>query len=235
MTRAESAKTTPAQPLIGPLEAVVSAAEGIAIQKQLREQVVLSPLQPPPRWIAGVDVGFLDRGRTARGAVTLYELPELALIEEHVSTLPVTFPYIPGLLSFRELPVILNVLQRLSRRPDLVLCDGQGIAHPRRLGIAAHLGVVTALPTIGVGKSRLVGEHLEPSSRKGDWVALTERGERIGSVLRTRDHVRPLFVSPGYRTSHEDAIEWVLRTTTRYRLPEPIRSADRLASNRGNR
>lgn len=234
MTSAESAKPASAQPSSGH-HWEVTAAEGIAIQKRLRSQVVLTSLSIDPQWIAGVDVGFVEHGRLARGAVVLYRLPELAPTEEHVVTQPVTFPYVPGLLSFRELPVILEALQRLSRQPDLILCDGQGIAHPRRLGIAAHLGVVTTLPTIGVGKSRLIGEHREPGIHKGDWAPLTYKGERIGSVLRTRDHVRPLFVSPGHQTSHENAIDWVLRTTTRYRLPEPIRSADRLASNRGAR
>lgn len=176
-----------------------------------------------------MDVAFPERGRTAQAAAALFRLPELEPIEHAVARRPVTLPYIPGLLSFRELPAVIAALQALSRCPDLVLCDGQGIAHPRRLGVAAHLGVISGLPTIGVGKSRLLGRHADPGREKGDRVALLDGDERIGTVLRTRTGVRPVYVSPGHRVDFEDACRWVLACTGRYRLPEPIRMADRLA------
>jgi len=210
----------------------VSPEEAVAIQRQLRQRLQIQPLTAEVEWLAAVDAGFTDQGATARAAVVLFHLPEMAQVEQRLAFAPVRFPYVPGLLSFRELPVVLQALESLSRLPDLLLCDGMGIAHPRRLGIAAHLGLVTDLPSIGVGKSRLTGRYEEPGPNKGDWSPLLDHGERIGSVLRTRPGVKPLFVSPGHKTSQDDAIAWVLRTTTRYRLPEPIRAADQLASDR---
>lgn len=210
----------------------VSPEQAVAIQRELRGALRIEPLTTPVRWIAGVDAGFADAGRTARAAVVLFRYPELVLEEARLAYLPVRFPYVPGLLSFRELPVVLEALNQLSRAPDLLLCDGQGIAHPRRLGIAAHLGLVTDLPSIGVGKSRLTGRFSPPGPRRGDRAPLMDGEERIGTVLRSRVGVNPLFVSPGHRTDHEDAVTWVLRCLGRYRLPEPIRAADRLASQR---
>lgn len=211
----------------------VSAAEAIAIQQQLRARLEQVPLRGEVGLIAGVDAGFEDAGKTARAAVCLFSYPALEPVEEQLAREPVRFPYVPGLLSFRELPVVLQALGRLHQVPDLILCDGQGIAHPRRLGIAAHLGLIVQRPTIGVGKSRLVGDYREPGPRKGDRSELRHHGELIGAVLRSRDRVRPLFVSPGHLITIEEAIDWVLRCTPRYRLPEPIRAADRLASRRG--
>lgn len=213
----------------------VDAAEAIAIQKQLRPQLRQSPLAGDVGLVAGVDAGFEDGGETARAVVCLFRYPELEPVEEHLAREPVRFPYVPGLLSFRELPVVLKALGQLRQDPDLILCDGQGIAHPRRLGIAAHLGLIVELPTIGVGKSRLVGSYEEPGPRKGERSELRHRGELIGTVLRSRDRVRPLFVSPGHLITHEEAVDWVLRCTPRYRLPEPIRAADRLASRRAEK
>ena len=207
-----------------------SPAEAIAIQKQLAGEVRIGKLLPESVIrIAGADVAFPGRGRRARAAVVVMAYPELEILESAVVEQATEFPYIPGLLSFRELPAILNALKQLSGKPDLVLCDGQGIAHPRRLGIASHLGVATGLATIGVGKSRLCGNYVEPGDRRGDSSALMDGGERIGTVLRTRDRVRPLFVSPGHRVDHSGARRWVLGTLGRFRLPEPIRAADRLA------
>lgn len=210
----------------------VTAEAAVAIQKSLRDQLRIEPLQAEVRRLAAVDTGFTDEGATARAAVALFDHPGLECVETRLAYRPVEFPYVPGLLSFREIPVVLEALNALSVTPDLLICDGQGIAHPRRLGIAAHLGLITDLPSIGVGKSRLVGTYEEPGQQKGDWTPLMHRGERIGSVLRTRPGVKPLFISPGHRCDHQDAIDWVLRLTPRYRLPEPIRVADRLASNR---
>jgi len=210
----------------------VNPAEAIAIQQRLRSRVRLGSGPRGVRVLAGVDAGFEDQGRTVRAALALMRYPDLTILNTHLARRPTPFPYVPGLLSFRELPAVLAVLEAVAEPPDLVLCDGQGIAHPRRLGIASHLGVITGLPTIGVGKSRLTGQFQPPGEIRGDWSPLMDGDERIGTVLRTRSGVKPLFISPGHRVSHEEAVHWVLACTPRYRLPEPIRAADRLASNR---
>ncbi|PWG63119.1 deoxyribonuclease V [Sediminicurvatus halobius] len=207
-------------------------AEARALQTRLARKVRLGPAPESVQLIAGVDTGFADAGRTARAAVVVMRWPGLEPVAEMVAERPTPMPYVPGLLSFRELPAVLDALERLAMTPDLVLCDGQGIAHPRRLGIAAHLGVITGFATIGVGKSRLVGTHAEPDIGKGAWAPLMDGAERIGTVLRTRAGVRPLWVSPGHRVDHDGAADWVLACCRRYRLPEPIRAADRLASRR---
>lgn len=159
--------------------------------------------------------------------------PGLERLDEAVAEQPTGLPYMPGLLSFRELPAILAALQRLSSLPDLVLCDGQGIAHPRRFGVACHLGVETGLTTIGVGKTRLCGHAQPPGLERGQSTPLFHRGEVIGRLLRTRQNVRPVFVSSGHRISLDSATRLVLACAPRYRLPEPIRAADRLAGQRG--
>jgi deoxyribonuclease V len=151
------------------------------------------------------------------------------LIEHAIARRPTTFPYIPGLLSFREIPVLLDAIEALGRRPDLLICDGQGIAHPRRFGLACHLGVLTDLPAIGVAKSRLTGKHEVVPDRKGAWVPLRDGDDVIGAVLRTRRGVRPVYVSPGHKVSLESAIRLTLDCITRFRLPETTRWADRLA------
>lgn len=151
-------------------------------------------------------------------------------IEAHVAWRPLTFPYVPGLLSFREAPAALAVLRRLRMRPDAILCDGHGVAHPRRFGLACHLGVVTGLPSVGCAKSRYVGEHREPGRLRGARSALVDAGERVGTVLRTRRGVKPVFVSVGHRFGLREAERLVLRCAVRYRLPEPTRLADRLAA-----
>lgn len=210
----------------------VTPAEAIAIQQRLRARVVLSGGPQTVNTVAGIDVGFEDNGRTVRAAAVVLSYPALAPVATALARVPTPFPYVPGLLSFRELPGVLAALESLDTAPDLLLCDGQGIAHPRRLGIAAHLGVITGLATIGVGKSRLTGTHEDPGPDKGDRTPLKDGDERIGTVLRSRTNVRPLYISPGYRISHEEAVKWVLACTPKYRLPEPIRAADRLASDR---
>lgn len=180
--------------------------------------------------VAGVDVGFEDEGRITRAAVAVLRYPELNLVDRAVARLPTAFPYVPGLLSFRELPAVLEAIRLLSIRPDLFLCDGQGLAHPRRFGIACHLGVLLNAPSIGVAKTRLWGACGEPPDVRGAWTPLLDGGETIGAVLRTRVGVKPLFVSVGHRVSLETAIHWVLACTTRFRLPETTRQAHRLAS-----
>jgi len=208
----------------------VSPAEAIALQQRLRNEVIAGDELGEVRRVAGVDVGFEEQGRITRAAVVVLSFPELVMQEQVIARRPTEFPYVPGLLSFREVPAVLEALALLPYLPDLVLCDGQGIAHPRRLGIASHLGVLSGLPTIGVAKSRLVGVHPPLAEEKGASVELYDRGEIVGKVLRTRDHIRPLYVSLGHRVSLETAVEYVMRCVTRYRLPEPTRQADKLAS-----
>ncbi len=161
-------------------------------------------------------------------AVVVMSFPALEVVEEQVAQAPAQFPYIPGLLSFREGPAVLVAMEKLESRPDLVIFDGQGIAHPRRLGLAAHMGLWLGIPTVGCAKSRLVGEHEEPAEQKGARVPLTYGGGLVGSVLRTRSHVKPVYVSPGHLCDHEGACRMVLECCTRYRLPEPTRQADLL-------
>lgn len=209
----------------------VSPTEAVAIQRELAKRVERADRLPAGiRTVAGVDVGFEDAGSVTRAAVAVLDFPSLALVETAIARRPTAFPYVPGLLSFRELPAVLDAVAALGRMPDIFLCDGQGIAHPRRFGIASHLGVLLDRPSIGVGKTRLTGAHAEPGAQKGDWVPLMDKGEVIGAVLRTRPGVKPVFVSIGHRLCLETAIHLVLACTTRYRLPETTRQAHRLAS-----
>jgi deoxyribonuclease V len=200
-----------------------------ALQAQLRERVSLRGAPRRVTRVAGADVAFLPGGTHLVAAVVVLEFPSLRPLEVEAVPRPVSFPYIPGLLSFREAPAILEAFGRLRMRPDLLLCDGQGIAHPRRFGLASHLGVLLDLPTIGCAKSRLVGTHDEPGWRRGERTPLRFDGRQVGVVLRTRDRVRPLFVSPGHRMSLAAAAAWVLACGGGRRLPEPTRLADRLA------
>jgi deoxyribonuclease V len=206
----------------------VPPREAAGIQRTLSTRVVRKDRLGEVRHVAGVDVGFRE-GKT-RAAVAVLDYPGLSLVDHAIAHRPTEFPYVPGLLSFREAPAVLDALGRLSIRPDLLLCDGQGIAHPRRFGIACHLGVLTDIPSIGVAKSRLIGTYAEPGNGRSDWSALMDGNETIGAVLRTRPHVKPLFISIGHRINLETAIAWVMACCTRYRLPETTRSAHRLAS-----
>lgn len=210
----------------------ITAERARALQNETAARVITRDALPDVTTVAGVDVGF-ENPDTARAAIVVLDFPSLEPVDYSVARLPVSFPYVPGLLSFRECPVIVEALRGLRKMPDLLLCDGQGIAHPRRLGIASHLGVLTGLPAIGVAKSRLTGRYDTVPEQPGHWTPLRDGGEVIGAVLRTRAGVKPLFVSPGHRVGLETAIEWVLACTTRYRLPETTRWADGLASNRG--
>jgi deoxyribonuclease V len=208
----------------------LNPAEAVALQRELRAHLILTDQLGVVRRVAGVDVGFEADGTVTRAAVAVLRYPELDLLESAIACRPTTFPYIPGLLSFRELPAVLDALERLHEPPDLLLCDGQGIAHPRRLGIASHLGLLVDIPAIGVAKTRLYGTHQEPPDLRGAWTPLRAEGESIGAVLRTRPGVKPLYVSPGHRISLETAIAYVMGCCTRYRLPETTRYAHRLAS-----
>ena len=208
----------------------VTAQEAIAIQDSLRDQVVREDRFGAIKTVAGIDVGFEDGGGVTRAAVVVLRYPELELAETAVIRRPTTFPYIPGLLSFREGPAVLEAIDRLRALPDLLICDGQGFAHPRRLGLACHLGLWTGLPSIGAAKSRLIGQHESIGEKRGDWQPLWDAGELIGAALRTRPGAKPLYISTGHRIGLETAIGMVLACTRAYRLPEPTRQAHRLAS-----
>jgi deoxyribonuclease V len=207
--------------------------EAQAIQESLRNQVITTDKLPETiQYVAGVDMGFLEDGTISRAAVAVLSFPDLQIVESSIAYQPTTFPYIPGFLSFREIPAVLDALEKLNTIPDIILCDGQGIAHPRRLGIASHLGLLIDLPTIGVAKSLLIGEYEELAETKGSWQPLIHKKETIGAVLRTRTGVKPVYVSSGHRISLPTAIEYVFRCTPKYRLPETTRIADKLASAR---
>ena len=206
-----------------------SIEDARAIQEQLRHEVVIEGDPGPVRRIAGVDAHVSPSAGLTWAAIAVVDFPSLELEESALAAVPTRFPYVPGYLSFREAPAVLEALALLRTPPDLLMVDGHGIAHPRGLGIASHLGVLTGLPSIGVAKSRLVGWFEEPGPVKGDRTALTHRGATIATVLRSRERARPLFVSTGHRISAELALELVLATLTRYRLPEPTRLADRVS------
>ncbi|MFP4560483.1 MAG: deoxyribonuclease V [Thiohalorhabdus sp.] len=199
------------------------------VQERLREWVRLEPFRGPVERVAGVDAAFL--GDRVVAVVVVLRFPELTLEEETFAVRAIPFPYVPGLLSFREGPAVLEAFRALANSPDLILFDGQGIAHPRRLGIAAHLGVLLDRPAIGVAKSRLTGTFDEEAlgAEKGARVPLLDGGEVLGAVVRSRTNVRPLFVSPGHRCDADSSVDWTLACCTRYRLPEPTRLADRRA------
>ncbi len=205
----------------------LSPTEAVAAQRDLRGRVQLVPAAVPDR-IAGIDCAFLDDAIITVAVV--WDVPGAKVLETRAARAPLSFPYVPGLLSFREVPVMLTVLRRLTTPVGGILCDGQGIAHPRRFGLASHLGVITGLPTVGCAKSRLTGTHREPGTRRGSVAPLMDGGERIGSVLRTRDGVRPVYVSPGHLCDHDSSVHWVLACRGGFRLPEPTRLADRLVA-----
>lgn len=205
-------------------------AEARDLQQALAPRVIRRDRLGRVETVAGVDVGFEQAGRITRAAAVVLDAESLELRDHALVRAPTRFPYVPGLLSFREVPAILVALQALRTRPDLILCDGQGLAHPRRLGVACHLGLWLDCPTIGVAKSRLTGEHGPVPEQRGQWTPLMDQDERIGAVLRAREGVRPLYVSIGHRLNLETAVAWVMHCTPRYRLPETTRLADRLAS-----
>lgn len=213
---------------------VNTVEEAKLIQQQLQSQVIREDKLEIVNYVGGVDVGFEENHTITKAAVAVLSFPELKLVETQVAKLPTTFPYIPGFLSFREIPAILKALEKLTITPDLILCDGQGIAHPRRFGLACHLGVLIDLPTIGVAKSLFIGKHEELTSEKGSWTPLIDQGETVGSVLRSRTNVKPIYISIGHRISLPTALNYVLLCTSKYRLPETTRWADKLASNKAN-
>lgn len=209
----------------------LSVPEAVALQQELRSRVLHTNGFDPAtlRRILGVDASYSAYQPEGRAALVLCSFPELATLEQAVSARRSVFPYVPGLLSFREVPLVLDAFAKLQTRPELLLVDGHGYAHPRRFGIASHLGVYLDLPSIGCAKSRLVGSYEELGPKPGDRSPLLHRGETIGVVLRAKARTNPLFISVGHRVDLETAVAIVLRCLRGYRLPEPTRRADKLA------
>ena len=198
--------------------------EAKKVQKVLKKKIRITPLRKSPEYVAGVDAAFFED--KIIGVACLYRYPEIILIEEAYSLTEGSFPYIPGFLSFREGPAIIKAMNSLKIKPHVILFDGQGIAHPKGLGIASHIGVLLDIPTIGCAKSRLVGNYREPGLKKGSRSSLRYNGKIIGVVLRTKDNVKPVFVSPGHRINLKNSIKIVCGCTSTYRIPEPLRRAD---------
>jgi deoxyribonuclease V len=205
-------------------------AEAIQLQISLAKMLTFSPISPPIRTVAGLDCAFTDGGKSILAVAVVLKFPDLELIETKSAKLPVKMPYIPGLLSFREAPACIAAARKLKNTPDLFLIDGQGIAHPRRLGLAAHMGLFLDTPTIGCAKSRLIGQYNEPAAEKGSSSPLKYKSQTIGAVLRTRTNVKPLFISPGHKCALEDAVQYTLKCTIKYRLPEPTRLAHQIVT-----
>ncbi len=208
----------------------VTAAEAREIQEQLRGRVITGNEVGRVQLVAGLDISGVRRDGTATGAAVVLSYPELEVVEVQTAEMKVTFPYVPGLLSFREIPVVLAAWEKLKAEPDLVFVDGQGMAHPRRMGIACHLGLLLDKPTIGCAKSRLIGDCRMPGVEVGRYCDLTDGSDVIGAVLRTEYGVKPLFVSIGNKIDLQGAIEWCLKCCRGYRLPEPARLAHQAAS-----
>ncbi len=201
-----------------------NAAEARALQRSLAGRVRIVPLTKKPRLVAGADAAFL--GDLVLAVACLFTYPEMELIDIETVIMKTAFPYIPGLLGFREGPAVVRAVRGLKKRPDLLFIDGQGIAHPARMGIASHAGLLLGIPTIGCAKSRLVGEHGEPGRKRGARAPLFHKGQLVGTVLRTKDGVRPVFISPGHRIDFEGAVEMALSCGRGFRIPEPTRVAD---------
>ena len=199
------------------------------LQADLAARVVVEDRFGRIDTVAGLDVAYDRQDNRATAAIVVVRADDLSVIETRTLDTAIRFPYIPGLLSFRELPAICALLQQVTVIPDLLICDGQGIAHPRRFGLACHLGVMFDVPAIGCAKTPLLGAVCEPGLARGDSAALLDRGDTVGCALRTRSGVKPVYVSPGHRISVASACEWVLKLAPRFRLPEPLRLADQAA------
>jgi deoxyribonuclease V len=208
----------------------VTPAEAVIIQKKIADMVTTCPNNKSLRYIIGVDAAFSDQGKTCIGGAVVWDMQNKLVIEQTIAKKPVTFPYIPGFLSFREIPTLIAALSALHTTADVIMCDGHGIAHPRLCGIAAHLGVLMQMPSLGCGKSRLVGTYQEPGLMRGDKSALLFKNQRIGTVLRSKNNVKPLFISVGNQLSLAQAEQLALQCFAGYRLPEPTRLADKLVA-----
>ncbi|MCZ7582572.1 MAG: endonuclease V [Deltaproteobacteria bacterium] len=207
----------------------LTPADAAALQRTLRGRVEIRPL-PPVRTAAALDVSFSKFAKELVGGAVVVDVETGDVLEERVLVGSATFPYVPGLLSFREGPVLSEILMRLKTPVDLILCDGQGLAHPRRFGIACHLGVLFGIPSVGCAKSLLCGDCREPGEKRGSSTRLIHNGDVVGRAVRTRDGVKPVFVSPGHLADFDDSVRLILRLASRYRLPDPIRRAHRLVN-----
>ncbi len=208
----------------------LSPSQARDLQYDLFGRIRLEPMQKSPEFVAGMDCSLDKKAGKIFAAAVVFSFPDLELVETATAVMPLEFPYVPGLLSFREAPVCLAAAQEVNHKVDLWLIDGQGIAHPRRLGLASHLGLFLDAATIGCAKSRLIGDFYEPSIEKGSHTPLYHKNKQIGAVVRTRDNVKPLFISPGHLCDINDAIKYTLACTTKFRLPEPTRIAHQTVS-----
>lgn len=215
----------------------ITPAEAVALQQQLRSQIRTEPLTKTPQTIAGCDISFNKFEETVYAGIVVLNLETGETVEEVGVVSTATFPYVPGLLSFREIPSLLEAWAKLTTEPDVVMFDGHGIAHPRRIGIASHAGLFLNRPTFGCGKSVLVGKYDEPAPERGSWSPMTHYKDVIGAALRTKNKVNPVYVSPGHLIDLETAIELTLKCNGGYRIPEPTRRAHNLvnALRRGER
>ena len=213
----------------------LTPAEAVKLQRELAHKVSMTDDLPVSiNTVAGIDLGFEVASNISRAVVAVLSFPGLEIVETQEATMPIQFPYVPGLLSFRETPVVIEALRKLKNLPDLIIYDGVGYAHPRRFGIACHIGVLSDIPTIGVAKALLTGQYEEPALERGSSSPIVSRKEVIGYALRTREAVKPIFVSVGHRISLETAVDVVLQCSPKYRIPETTRVADKLASYRAN-
>ncbi|WP_330962009.1 deoxyribonuclease V [Photobacterium sp. 53610] len=206
----------------------LSQEEALNLQQELADKVVPTNQLGEIKLVAGVDVAYQKDSNRLVAAVVTLNAKTLEIVETATAEDIERFPYIPGLFSFREIPPLIKAFAKLQHTPDLVVCDGQGLAHPRRFGLACHLGVIFDVPTIGCGKTRLLGEHQEPDTTRGASAPLIENDKVIGNVVRTQTNIKPIYVSIGHRISLETACEWILKLTNKYRLPETTRHADHL-------
>lgn len=205
--------------------------EAIRLQETLARRVVKTDTLPRDiHVVAGIDVAYSKNDDQVYAGIVLFDIRADVIVETATVVSRTDFPYVPGLFAFRELPPIIEAMRTLSQKPDLVICDGQGIAHPRRFGLASHFGLLYNLPTIGCGKTKMIGQYIEPDSARGSFSQIMDRTEEIGSALRTQNGVKPLFVSIGHNISLPTAREWILRLAIRYRQTEPIRHANQLVN-----
>ena len=211
----------------------LAPAEAVQLQKQLAHEVIKEDhFEKTVETVAGIDLGYDAENNNSRAVVVVLSFPALELLETSEAITPIQFPYVPGLLSFRETPVAIKALEKLTITPDLILCDGQGLAHPRRFGIACHVGLITNVPTLGVAKSLLVGKFENLGETRGSIAPLIHKNEQVGVAVRTKDKVQPVYVSIGHRISLTTATNYVLQCAPKYRLPETTRLADKMASYR---
>lgn len=206
----------------------ISEIEAINLQQKLAQKVIKDDLFDQIQYVAGIDVAYSKINDKLIAAIVILESDSLKLVESVTVEDTVQFPYIPGLFSFRELPPIIKAFKKIKTTPQLVVCDGQGLAHPRRFGLACHLGTLYDIPTIGCGKTRLLGNYQEPEQHRGAQSPLIDNSEIIGNVLRTQNNINPIFVSIGHRVSLTTACHWILKLSPKYRLPETTRQADQL-------